>query len=1632
MPITSSVLNGHKNQINATAGTAAQAQAISDYYDYLTSESDYYGAIGKSVVNNTSGFGQYANDVLSAAGYGEQIGSVQKNLAINDIDRRLNHLDPQNPLGNGTGHLEPQEIAQNHYSTFDNMNIPRSAWGGSMFEEYVGSGSWVDIAQTGEIPAGNLSDALADFLRDKIVDVPDINGIDIGDAAGHLIDAIGVSGAGQVPYIIGMTADGLFTLGFENPGQALPRYGLGKLLDGIGKFMLPYLPDEGSTLPDAPLTPGDAAQEAADGAGAAGTLSSPLVLDLGGDGIEVKAIDEVNVFFNVDADPQLEEVGWVGANEGFLARDLNNNGQIDQINELFGNATTSGFDVLSQLDSNADGMITAADTDFASLRIWQDADIDGQTDAGELTTLAQRGITSIDLNYNPVDVWEKGNLITQDGTYTQNGVAHQIIDIWFNTGQFNTIDDPDAAGSTIDPETLLLPHSRGYGTIHSLAVAMTGNETLMDMVKDLADSAPADAAGWDAQVRAIMLEWADVTDYSTSRGMYVDKRELAFLEAFTGQAGQATPGYTAATQYEKAFAAFQSEMTDRLLATSALRDIFSDAQYDYATDTLLLGDLTTILDNMTASTVANNDAYWTHALKLLAARMDQFGPVTQSEVALLQDLADEHMDNPESLGFTLYNGQILFDYYDGTILQGTVAADTLFGGTGNDVVNGLSGSDVIFGSEGNDQLTGNSGNDLMAGGVGNDQYLFIANQGNDTITTQGSNGTYHDVIVFTDATTAADVTFAHVGNNLVLTHAQGGVITIEEALGSVGSGLYQDAKEIRFADGTSIDLTSGLPFTGTAAADYMHGTSHNDLLYGLAGNDVLWGEAGNDTLFGGAGSDSLYGDAGADTFHIENIGASTTDTIADFSLTGGEVIDITDLHVSEFNKLLISDQSGNAQVLFNNGQKLLLTGISAASLAESHFTGFTHIAEVDQTLTGGASDDSMYGGDANDVLYGLAGNDTLNGGGGSNTLVGGVGNDSLVGGVSGDVYQFQAGDGLDTISDTNGTNHISFTDGIRIQNISLDKSGNDLLVNYGSGNQITVKDMYSSGGTNQGYVSDIQFNNSTSLVLTNVFVSKGAANADSLLGGANNDVQYGLAGNDTLRGGNGDDTLIGGAGDDTMKGESGYDNYRVAAGEGNDTITADTNDILAYTDNTTLANLTFVRSAQDLIVTHASGGSIKVASAFGSSGHTLSACFSKVQFSDGTEIDLTQGLPLTGTAQADTLLRGSAGNDIIYGLAGNDTLQGLEGNNTLVGGADNDSMNAGFGNDVYRTSATEGNDTISADSGGTNVIGYTDATVASNITLFRSGQNLVITNSLGGSMTLTNAFGTSGQIYNGMISSLQFADNTTLDLSQGLVFTGTASADNVRGSSGNDKLYALGGNDTLQGMDGNDTFYGGLGSDTFTGGNGTDIYVMTPSSSADTDVINDFSLADNERIDVTELSIAAYSNLTIGTVSGSAQITFTDGQKLKLTGVNASSLNETYFTGFTGPNLTLTGGESTNDSLSGAAAHDSISGLGGNDTLIGGAGNDTLIGGTGNDLLTGGTGSDTFAFASGYGQDTISGFVHGTDKLQFTASGLGVTTAEDVTSHASVSGSDTLITFGTDVISLVGITNLTSSDIIIV
>ncbi|MDR3607803.1 MAG: hypothetical protein P4M08_10530 [Oligoflexia bacterium] len=139
----------------------------------------------------------------------------------------------------------------------------------------------------------------------------------------------------------------------------------------------------------------------------AGTID-PLTVNLGNSPI-VLTSQANGVSMDLDGNGTMEQISWFSnpASSAFMVNVSNgmpSNGAIGP-QQLFGNYTVgpdnlvapNGYDALAKYDSNGDGVIDSKDPIWSNLRLWKDLNHNGVIDSGELITLSQAGITSIEL-----------------------------------------------------------------------------------------------------------------------------------------------------------------------------------------------------------------------------------------------------------------------------------------------------------------------------------------------------------------------------------------------------------------------------------------------------------------------------------------------------------------------------------------------------------------------------------------------------------------------------------------------------------------------------------------------------------------------------------------------------------------------------------------------------------------------------------------------------------------------------------------------------------------------------------------------------------------------------------------------------------------------------------------------------------------------------------------------------------------------------------------------------------------------------------------------------------------------------------------------------------------------------------
>lgn len=173
---------------------------------------------------------------------------------------------------------------------------------------------------------------------------------------------------------------------------------------------------------------------------------TPVVLDLDGDGVELVAVQDSRVTFDFDGDGTRDATGWAAPDDGILAYDVDGNGRIENAEEIAFTSYLEGaqtdLEGLKAFDTNEDGLFGVGDAEYDSFYVWQDLNQNGVSDDGELVSLADAGIESIDLTLNESGENVDGNIIHNTSTFTRtDGSTGEVGDIAFAFGgeQLGTI-----------------------------------------------------------------------------------------------------------------------------------------------------------------------------------------------------------------------------------------------------------------------------------------------------------------------------------------------------------------------------------------------------------------------------------------------------------------------------------------------------------------------------------------------------------------------------------------------------------------------------------------------------------------------------------------------------------------------------------------------------------------------------------------------------------------------------------------------------------------------------------------------------------------------------------------------------------------------------------------------------------------------------------------------------------------------------------------------------------------------------------------------------------------------------------------------------------------------------------------
>lgn len=122
--------------------------------------------------------------------------------------------------------------------------------------------------------------------------------------------------------------------------------------------------------------------------------------------------------FDIDANGTLDQISFVGPGSGFLALDSNNDGKINDGNELFGPQSGNGFNDLAKYDADGNNWIDENDAIYDKLQIWS-KDSEGKD---VLMALGQKGVGAIYLGNVSTSFALKGENNQTNGQLQRTGI----------------------------------------------------------------------------------------------------------------------------------------------------------------------------------------------------------------------------------------------------------------------------------------------------------------------------------------------------------------------------------------------------------------------------------------------------------------------------------------------------------------------------------------------------------------------------------------------------------------------------------------------------------------------------------------------------------------------------------------------------------------------------------------------------------------------------------------------------------------------------------------------------------------------------------------------------------------------------------------------------------------------------------------------------------------------------------------------------------------------------------------------------------------------------------------------------------------------------------------------------------
>lgn len=520
----------------------------------------------------------------------------------------------------------------------------------------------------------------------------------------------------------------------------------------------------------------------------------PIVLDMDRNGIVLQPVQDSQAFYDILDDGWRYQMGWTTGADALLTVDLNGDGRISGRGELsfkdYLPGAQTDLEGLAAFDGNHDGKIDSDDAIWGRLRIWHDADGDGQSVDDELSSCVQAGMVSIALAGDQRFSISNGNLI------------HGMTQVTMVDG--STLDAADVAFERVDRVLLVAPD--GTRTVHSRAAQaepsqISGSEADDVLLGTVGSNRIDGGAGqdfiFDDQGNDVIdagsgddVVYAGANDDVVVGGQGGDTlfgglgHDLLWggqeHDMLLGEAGNDVlfggAGDDLADGGEGDDVVAGEAGDDLLFGNGGSDALFGGAGADHLAggdgqDRLQGDDGDDWLDGGQGNDVMlggdGNDAYLVddpadvvteqadHGIDTVRTWLD--GYVLPEHVENLELLVQaQFADQAVGIERISAHGNLLDNHLQGAaelsnLLHGQAGDDLLRGGALFDQLHGGPGNDRLEGGGGDDRLMGGTGNDLLYGGDGDDQLrhgtgdnLLIGGRGNDVVTAF----TGRDVIAF--------------------------------------------------------------------------------------------------------------------------------------------------------------------------------------------------------------------------------------------------------------------------------------------------------------------------------------------------------------------------------------------------------------------------------------------------------------------------------------------------------------------------------------------------------------------------------------------------------------------------------------------------------------------------------------------------------------------------------------------------------------------------------------------------------------------------------------------------------------------------------------------------------------------